>query len=108
MRSYAATYSYYIVANGRGDSYDMLGQEVQLEGVIMNVSDGSVFGHKVTVAKLNMDIGLCEHCAEQVQALQRDYRGRIESRAVVGADGWTVLNASTLQLRHLMRLRPNC
>lgn len=103
MRSYAATYSYYIVANGRGDSYDMLGQEVQL--MAMNVSDGSVFGHKVIVAKLNMDIGLCEHGPDQVQALQRDYRGRIESRAVVGADGWTVLNARTLQLRHLMRLR---
>ena len=73
--------------------------------MIVNVSDGSVFGHKVTVAKLNMDIGLCEHCTEQVQALQKDYPGRIESRNVVGANGWTVFNASTLQLRHLMRLR---
>jgi hypothetical protein len=58
MASYAASHSYYIVANGRGDFYNMLGRAVPLQGEL-NVSDGSVHGHRVTVARLDMDQGLC-------------------------------------------------
>ena len=68
------------------------------------MSDGSVHGHRVTVARLDMDQGLCIGAVydQQLLQLQRDFPGKISARAV---NGTLVFNATGLQLRLLMRDR---